>query len=218
MGRSRRPSAGFSFIEILVVMGIIAVLVGLGIGVYQIAAKKTPQVKTDALLQKMRSNVDMWRGQFRAVPPSALERIAVITGLPIKVGKPQPSNTNNVGIETLYQCLVMPGFPHNPDIDAELCNTDEDFLDKPLAKSGAKDLFEIKDAWDNPLVYMVEADYAAFEKDPPTYINAQGEAVNPKPYRSPSGGFAQPNGYQLYSMGPDGQPNTDDDRKAWATD
>jgi prepilin-type N-terminal cleavage/methylation domain-containing protein len=36
-------SAGFSFMEILVVMGIIAVLVGLSVGIFKIVGKKGPR-------------------------------------------------------------------------------------------------------------------------------------------------------------------------------
>ena len=196
-------------------MGIIAVLVGLAVGILQIAGKRTKESSCDALLGKMRSSIDMWKGVFKTYPPTDLNRIAVVTGLPIKVGKPTPSNTTNIGIEALFQCLMMPGFNHNPDLDGDLVNTDNDCLDKALAKSGAKDLFEIKDPWGNPLVYMVEADYAQFDKDPPAYVNGQEETVYPKPYKAKAGGFEQANGYQLFSMGPDGQPNTDDDRTAW---
>jgi prepilin-type N-terminal cleavage/methylation domain-containing protein len=216
MSPRRRPEAGFSFIEILVVMGIIAVLVGLGVGVYMIAVKKAPEVRTDALLAKVRTNVDAWRGRFKTYPPSDLNRLPMVTGLPMKIGRPNPSNVSNWAIESLYQCLRMPGFEHNVDLsDPELCNTDEDELDRAFASNGNAALLEIRDAWDSPLVYFLEGDYASAEKDPPIYVNGQGEAVSPKPYRSSSGGFAQPGGYQIYSMGPDGQPNTADDRLAW---
>jgi prepilin-type N-terminal cleavage/methylation domain-containing protein len=213
---SRRPQAGFSFIEVLVVMGIIAVLVGMGVGVYMLAVKKAPEVRTDALLGKMRANIDSWRGQFKTYPPSDLQRLPMVTGMPMKIGRPNPSNVSNWGVESLYQCLRMPGYSHDPDLpDAELSNTDEDELDRAFASNGSAALLEVKDAWDNPLVYFLEGDYASAEKDPPVYLNKDGEAVNPKPYRSASGGFAQPGSYQLYSMGPDGQPNTGDDRLAW---
>jgi prepilin-type N-terminal cleavage/methylation domain-containing protein len=208
-------SRGFSFIEILVVMAIIAVLVGMGVGVYMLATRKAPEVRTDALLAKMRANVDALRGKFRTYPPSDLNRLPVVTGLPHKIGAPTPQNVSNWGIESLYQALRMPGFDHNPDLsDADLSNTDEDALDRPLSSDAT--LYEVKDGWDSPLVYFVESEYATAEKDPPVYINKHGEAVNPKPYRTASGtSFAQPNAYQIYSMGPDGQPNTEDDRLGW---
>jgi prepilin-type N-terminal cleavage/methylation domain-containing protein len=214
----RRACSGFSFVEILVVMGIIAVLVGMGVGVYMLATRKAPEVRTDALLAKMRANVDALRGKLKTYPPSDLNRLPVITGVALKIGKPTPQNVSNWGIESLYQGLRMPGFDHNPDLaDGDLCNTDEDALDRPLQPSGDAALYEVQDGWGNPLVYFVESEYATAEKDPPVYLTKGGEAsVYPKPYRSASGaGFAQPNAYQIYSMGPDGLPNTEDDRLGW---
>lgn len=214
--RRARAAAGFSFIEILVVMGIIAVLVGVGIGVYTIVTKKTPEVKARALLSKMRANIEFWRGKYKAYPPSDFAKFGWVLGAGVKLGKATPANVNNPGVEALYQSQVTPGYGHNPDLtDAERCNTDEDRLDKAFDPSGDATLWEIKDPWDNPLVYFTDGDYAAAEKAPPTYVNAAGDAVSPRPYRTQGGGFAQPSAYQLYSMGPDGQPNTDDDLKAW---
>jgi prepilin-type N-terminal cleavage/methylation domain-containing protein len=216
-----RRARGFSFIEVLVVMGILALLVGLTVGIYGIFAKKGPEATTDHLLQSLRASIDAWRGQFKAYPPSQLDRIPLVTALPVKVGKPVPPNQVNAGVESLYQCLVMTGFAHPFEAtDSQLCNTDEeggDRLDKPLAKSGVPDLFELKDGWGNPIVYFVEPDYAEADRagNQPTYVNGQGEAVNPRPHRAESGAFAQPASYQLFSMGPDGIPNTEDDRVAW---
>lgn len=213
-------SAGFSFMEILVVMGIIAVLVGLSVGIFKIVGKKGPEVKTRALLMKMRTNIDAWRGAFKAWPPSNLNNLAAVTGLRITVGKAQPPNDQNWGIESLLQCLTMPGYDHNPELDDDLVNTDGDELDKALAKSGVAALSEVKDAWGNPLIYFTDADYAQAEKNPPTYLTGEdsvmrGDAVLPKPWRNANGAFAQQGAYQIYSMGEDGQPNTEDDLKAW---
>jgi prepilin-type N-terminal cleavage/methylation domain-containing protein len=225
--RPARPDRrGFSFVEILVVMGIIAVLVGLGLAAFKIVSGKAPEVKTRALLQKMRANCDAWRGAYKMTLPSDLQKLKLI-GIPLTPGKPQPPNTTNAEIESVVQCLTMPGFDHNPDIDGDLMNSDDDKLDKAFAKSGQPDLYEVKDAWGNPLVYFTDADYANAEKNPPTLLcgadalaNA-GAAVNPRPWRNQNpdgspGSFAQSGGYQLYSMGPDGIPNTEDDITAWA--
>jgi hypothetical protein len=178
--------------------------------------KKAPETKARAQLAKVRANLDHWKGRYKFFPPSDFSKLSLVLGPQMKLGRPTPSNTTNAGNEAIYQAFFTPGFGVNPDIgDGEKSNNDEDKLDKPYASSGDPDLWEIKDPWDNPLVYFTDGDYKDAEKNPPTYLNGQGEAVNPKPYRdAKGGGFSQPNGYQLYSMGPDGQPNTDDDLKS----
>jgi prepilin-type N-terminal cleavage/methylation domain-containing protein len=216
--RSSRASRGFSFIEILVVMGIIAVLVGLGIGVYQLAIKKVPITKCKALLGTMRTNLDLWKGKYKAYPPSQFSKMGITLGPQIKVGKPTPSNTDNDGIESAFQAMFTPGFGHNPDLDDHRANYDNDVLDKPFSPSGDPALYEVKDPWGNPLVYFTDADYVAAERTPPAYIGHDDHRFEPKPWRNESGGFAQTNGYQLFSIGPDEEPNTDDDLKAWSND
>ena len=213
-------SAGFSFMEILVVMGIIAVLVGLSVGIFKIVGKKGPEMKTRALLMKMRTNIDAWRGSFKAWPPSDLNKLRAVIGTPVTVGKAVPPNDQNWGIESLVQCLMMQGYDHNAELDDDLVNTDKDELDKAFAKNGIAALSEGKDAWGNPLVYFTDADYAQAEKNPPTYIsgedsNLHGDVFLPKPWRNENGAFAQQGAYQIFSVGEDGVPNTDDDLKAW---
>lgn len=209
-------SAGFSFVEILVVMGIIAVLVGIGIGVYMMVAKKAPEMKTRALVQKVHASTNHFKGHFKVTPPSDLNRLGPTLNLKIQiVGR---LNSVNAGIEALYQALFLPGFQASPDTsDAERGNNDDggDKLDKAITKDGSPDLYEFKDAWENPLVYFTSGDYEAADKNPPSYLTATGEVVYPKPHRNATGGFSQPDTFQVFSMGADGKPNTPDDIKAW---
>lgn len=206
--------AGFTFVEVLVVMAIIAVLVGLGLAVYKLAIEQTPKTKASALLGKVRASIDLWRAKYRFSPPSEFQKLSTVVPT-LKLGRPTPANSDNAGIEALVQALFIPGFGHNPDLDGDLCNTDDDRLDKAFASTGDAALHEIKDPWGNPLVYFTDADYAASEKNPPTYLRGDGSSFAPKPWRNEAGAFAQANGYQLFSIGPDGEPNTDDDFKAW---
>jgi hypothetical protein len=54
-------------------------------------------------------------------------------------------------------------------------------------------------------------------ESPPSYLRGDGAEVQPRPwkYEDESRGFAEPNGFQLFSMGEDGEPNTEDDVKSW---
>ena len=66
-------------------------------------------------------------------------------------------------------------------------------------------------------MYFVNTDYARADADPPSYWLADGTEVLPRPWKyvDESRGFAEPRGIQVFSMGEDGQPNTEDDVKAW---
>jgi type II secretory pathway pseudopilin PulG len=218
MSRARRREGGFSFVEILVVMGIISVLVGLGVVAYMVAFRKTPELQTTNRLQHLRGKAEAWYLKFQAYPPSDPTKIGMVSGTSFTV--PKLHDLTNVGIESLYLCLQMPGWGQTADVaDKELDNTDGDALEKPFAPGVALDLFEPIDAWGNPLVYFQSQDYAAADKTPPTYHlgeQAKETHVTPRPWRSEkTGQFEQARTFQLYSMGPDHLPNTEDDVKAW---
>ncbi len=208
--------AGFSFVEILVVMGIIAVLVGIGIGVYAIVIRKTPELKARTLVNKLAMSASAWKRMYRSNPPSDLNKLPGAMGVPLKItGR---LNGTNQGIEALYQALFVPGFDASPDTsDSERSNYDEeDRLDAPITKDQNPSLFEFKDAWEHPVIYFSAGEYESAEKSPPTYvIDKEGTTVQPKPWRTAAGGFCQPDSFQVFSLGPDGLPNTEDDVKAW---
>ncbi|MFM8385445.1 MAG: type II secretion system protein [Planctomycetia bacterium] len=212
---SRRRQAGFSFIEILVVMGIIAVLAGLGVVVVQIWIKRGPQVQTDDVLRRVKALSDAWKGKHGMYPPVLLKDIHLAAG---SVGTPikHTSNGENEGIEALYQALYWPSVGTDAEFNEErdLANSDDDRL-AAAATSRGVELREIVDGWGNPLIYFVNTAYVQADRDPPTYISRTQGAVQPRPWKEEAGGFVNPNGFQVFSMGEDGMPNTEDDRKGW---
>jgi prepilin-type N-terminal cleavage/methylation domain-containing protein len=214
---TRRPlsrAAGFSFIEILVVMGIISVLAGLGVVIVGIMQRRQPKEKTNVTVLKVKAVIDQWKQRFYEYPPSTLAGLAKVAALPAP--KQVERNGVNEGIEALYQALYVDGFPGQPDLnfDAEVSNLDGDKLQQKLTSRGL-DLSEIKDGYGNPLVYFVNTEYVKFEQHPPDYVLQNDESANPKPWRDAGGGFVNPNGFQIFSMGLDGIPNNDDDIKGW---
>jgi prepilin-type N-terminal cleavage/methylation domain-containing protein len=211
---------GFSFIEILVVMGIISVLVGGVIVAIGLWGKKRPEFDTKNVLNKTKALIEDWKNHFEQYPPSDIKDIAARAG--IGTVPKSPGNNINGPIEAIYQALSWPGFPGSPEWnDKERGNTDEDELSKAINKHGAPGLFEIVDGYENPLVYFDNRDYAEWATGGgPSYISRTRDGRElesvPVPYKNEEdGGFRNPETFQLWSMGPDGEPNTDDDITTW---
>ena len=211
----RRPEAGFTLVEILVVLAILGTLIGLVAALIpkaMVAKQKTRSstlvMNTGAALNLLKTDND----QFGRYPLSRLKDM--------KIGKSQvgkelgQQNDVNVGIEAVYFLL------NNPDIqvsqitsDAEMIgNTDNDAY--RAAKGNAGDLFarEYLDAWGQPLAYFHCNDY----KDPKglTELRSADERkifVKPKRMKATAGGaFKNPNSFQLFSVGPNGEQDPDD--------
>lgn len=214
MRNQRRHERGFSFIEVLVVMGIIAVLAGMAAVVVGIFQRSAPKKQTEASILKLKALVDQWKAKFDGFPPMKLTDIAAVStvGTPIK----KVDNSDNEPIEALFQALHWPGFGTEPELsENEIGNNDDDKLPQAATARGP-DLFELKDAWGNPLIYFVNTQYAALDNNPPTYLTKTGLPVQPRPWRQEGGSFVNPNGFQLFSLGEDALPNTEDDVVSWS--
>lgn len=213
--RPRSRAAGFSFVEILVVMGIIATLAGLGVVVVNLWIKRGPQQKTQALVAKMKGYVDAWKTRFHDYPPMSVKDIDRVIGIKGSVEIKSLDNEVNLGIESVYQAIYWNGFGTDAELsEAEVGNKDDDRLRQAVTTRGPE-LNEAVDGWGNPLIYFVNTGYAKADQNPPTYTSEKHGEVHPKPWREPGGGFVNPNGFQVFSMGPDQEPNTDDDVCTW---
>jgi prepilin-type N-terminal cleavage/methylation domain-containing protein len=217
--RAARPH-GFSFIEVLVVMGIIGVLVGGVLVAINIFFKKGPEFAARNTVNKVRALVDKWKLDFGAYPPSDVTKIAEVAD--VGEAAKAPGNPTNAGIEALYQAFYWKGFSSDPQFtDAEVANLDEDELRKAVNKLGSTALREIVDGWGNPLVYFNFQDYAKLAASGAIYNALDPETgqineVTAYPFRTEDGTFVNPNSFQVFSMGLDGQPNTADDLTFWS--
>ena len=227
--RSKRQSAaarGFTFIEILIVMGIMAVLAGGVVVAINIWGRKGPELKTRTTITAVESLVHAWRSKFDSFPPGDVRKIPMAAGFGAKLKGAMPNDTN-MGIEAFYQAIQLPGFKSEHGWgEGEIGNTDEDQLPQALASSGVPDLREVLDAWGNPLIYFHHHDYAKYEGgqeymigegSETTAVDA-GDTVTAQPHRDGDGQYYNPNTFQIFSMGPDGEPNTDDDMGNWSGD
>jgi hypothetical protein len=129
---------------------------------------------------------------------------------------PSPGNEVNAGIEAAATLVYRKDLDlgRRPRTDA-LGNTDGDRGGSTSTTHGRPDRFEFVDAWGHPFVYLIAADYEAAERDGFPYRNGRGEDVRARPWRDADGRFHHPEDFQLFSMGPDGVPNTEDDLAAF---
>lgn len=217
-GRATPPKhgqRGFSFIEILIVMGIISVLVGGIVVAIGIWTRKGPVFATQNTMNKTKLMIENWKQRFEMYPPSDMTRIATVAGTGNKAVL--SDNPYNGPIEAIYQALYWPGFSSDPEWgDAEIGNTDDDKLGKPINKHGTPELMEVVDAWGHPFVYFHRDDYAKKFDAPDTYLNGEGLDVEARPHKREDGSFYNPSSFQIYSMGEDGEPNTEDDITPWS--
>ena len=207
---------GFSLIEVMVVLAILAGLITTGTVMLGIARKKQRVHETElrlaalaAAIEDLRSNDNLQR-----YPPANIAKLSYtgFDGAKWNAG----ANTKNVGIETLYVCFRLPGIHAMPkNLDAEDCigNTDGDSASAPIGNLQKTDLFEYLDAWGNPFVYFSASDYKDTSKVEQYVLNDEAHTeVKVAPRKNEQNGeFQRLDSYQLMSLGPDGQPGTEDD-------
>ncbi len=209
---------GFTLIEILVVITIIAALMGLGIvimGKAQETKKATVTAQTigsiAAALESLKS--PQLLGDY---PPAEMVLLKGLKGEKIGAQVGVPNDTNQ-GIETVYVTIFLSG--HNVDVDLDLDkvlgNTDDDKMAGNPTRAKSSELFEFVDAWGNPLAYFSARDLKNFEAVN-KYLDSIGGEMTPKPWLSEKTKLPlNANKFQLFSAGEDGVFNTDDDIKNW---
>ena len=105
---------------------------------------------------------------------------------------------------------------HRDPYSGDFVNTDEDALSVRTGRLQTTALLELRDEWGQPLVYIEARDYRACVTEPVEYVGREGRTFSVRPWRGDDGLFAEPDSFQIFSIGPDGVPNTEDDIKHWA--
>jgi len=172
------------------------------------------EFKTKMRLLLVSAETLLLKGKLESYPPLWLDPIPLWRSASTS---DRPAHAKmNAGIETLVELLHPMNIAHPMSwIDDEFCNTDDDYLTNTPEGGERKGRREIRDEWGNPLVYIPASAYRRVERDPETYVTADGTHVSVRPWRGEDGAFEQPDSFQLFSMGPDDQPNTDDDILCW---
>lgn len=217
MLRAPRAQRGFTLIELLVVIAIIAGLVAATTVVAQMAQRAKMKQTTSkrllalgAALEKLKMQDNLGR-----YPSADTTKLTDGDRAPIgaKLGLP---NQTNVGIETLVLALHLNGVNVSLDdiTDADYDNTDEDDLPEPVGRLQTTSRLEVVDAWGNPFCYIHNRDYKDMGKVQSYVLGAafEGETVTVAPRtEEKTGKFFRSSSFQLFSFGPDGKPNTEDD-------
>jgi prepilin-type N-terminal cleavage/methylation domain-containing protein len=209
----RNREQGFSLIELLVVIAIIATLVGATTLVVRMANKaKAKQITNGRMLnlaaaiETLKQNDNM--GFYPSADTSKLREQGK-SGKNGAVGERQGNgNELNLGIETVLMACYLYNVPHKLE-EAALGNTDDDELGEPIDGLTSNARFEVIDAYGNPFIYFSMKDY----KEPgkaAQYMLGNGETIKVMPKKGKAG-FLRPSEFQLFSLGADGKPDTDDD-------
>jgi prepilin-type N-terminal cleavage/methylation domain-containing protein len=197
---------GFTLIEILVVLAIIATLAALILPNLLSVQQTSEETQTEALINAVCTNMTSYESDFGDYPPTSLKSLK-ITG----------ANNVNEGVECLVISLATTKKkgPYMDFADDQLENADEDATQKKLTVYyKSKKLWEVVDYWGNPLVYIHHRDYDKKFK----YVDAQGNSFTVKAQKSGKlGTYYNPRTFQLWSIGLDGtnQNGGGDDIKNW---
>lgn len=212
-----RKNLGFTLIEILVVIAIIsAILGGISLMIGQ-AMKAKDKSNTTMRVNNLGAALERIHegDKLGMYPPTRMENL-VFPGGGGPVGKQLgAANETNAGIETVYVALRLKGINVTVagfEADNALANLDDDKAAQTIPDMMDARLFEYLDTWGNPLVYISARDYKNM-KGVEQYMLANGSTVKVQPQTLANGEFARPDSFQLFSLGPDGEPGTDDDIK-----
>ena len=199
-------SRGFTLVELLIVIGILALLATAllrnVIGANQsakIAATKTLIVQLEQVAERYQT-----QKKFGDYPPDdfrdPLKRIHV------------KGDAMNPGIES-FLIFVNRSRARGEFLDEKsFINTDGDSAGVSLGKLETNQKYEVKDAWGNPLAYFHFRHY----DDTQQYMTAseedgEGEIQAVQAWKNAEGRYFRRGKFQIFSAGPDGIYDTEDD-------
>ncbi|MCU0722404.1 MAG: type II secretion system GspH family protein, partial [Planctomycetes bacterium] len=150
-----RAARGFTLIEVLVVLAIIATLAAIVLPQIFSSSKSGEIAATNSRREALELSIKTYSSNWGDFPPS---RMALLP-----FGKIDAPNEKNEGPEALVLALSTErkNGPYTNWQEDWLGNCDTDKLASVPAKSAIKksDLFEVVDFWGNPFVYIHCRDY-----------------------------------------------------------
>lgn len=194
--------AGFTLIEILTVVLIVGILSVILIANIWGAREGANASATRALISQLEAVADMVERETGDYPPSSFGS---------DVGA---NDGTNVGIEAFVAALFSEGRDGLGGIpEDELANIDRDRASENVSDLG-RELFEIVDAWGNPIAYIHHRDYEDETREYVSYSAESGEEIQGfvvAHRNEATNRYKQKTKYQFISAGSDGVFGTDDD-------
>lgn len=204
-------TGGFTLIEVLIVLAIIAALMGIATPLLFTSKATGERAATAAMIQGIKAAVNnrIDSPKFGEAPPTSLAESGFTS-----------TNDTNEGIESLVATLGAEDSVMNPFSDeGRLVNLDGDKDPKRNTFMKSKELFEYADDWGNPLIYFRLRDFENNAAASVRYVLNNGMEIEVGPVKSDKTGAygGQLDGFQIISLGPDEEFGTDDDVYSWTS-
>ncbi|MHC4339000.1 MAG: type II secretion system protein [Planctomycetota bacterium] len=201
--KESKSARGFTLIEVLVVVSILAVLMGLVTVLVRKAGRSQMENETKQLVTAyLPLRIDSYMREFRRLPAMTVKELNNVD----RWKNLQIDNVTNECIECLLVALRRPSFTQpieEGDLPGEKPFGNTDNKDSwSQIPDGSPDAYamEILDSWGNPVVYIHNA---AYDK-PVTMTNHLGDEVEVQALQKPDGTFYRPTKYQIISLGSNG--------------
>lgn len=193
---------GFTLVELLVVITILALLLGLGAASYSKWLDKGEETKNELRVEAVKNLLEQYRNRAGDYPPSKLAAFGV-----------RSKNNEYEGIEALVLGFSRKDYDGESVDEQWLGNVDEDAADVNVTRNANLNLNEVLDAFGNPLVYLRYDDYTGTKEY--SFVNSETQlsesAVVAAEKNELTGNFYAEKSYQLRSAGLDGVYGTEDD-------
>jgi prepilin-type N-terminal cleavage/methylation domain-containing protein len=207
-----RRESGFTLIEILIVLAIISTLMAGVMIVIPIVKDKQKVTSTRSLISQIEAQLSQAKSSnnLGEYPPTNTSDL-ILNRKKIGKGIGTP-NDLNIGGETMALVLFMKLLDFGSRLSTEhLGNVDEDVMGENATIHAKLDMFEILDAFGNPLIYIHNRDYEDAMNGNYMYRFIKGDK-RVVPFKDPkTGNYFNLEKFQIISAGPDGEPNTEDD-------
>ncbi len=199
---TRRAASGFSLIELLAVMVILGILVAFLVTTLGGQSDAVKVNLTRTKIEQFAAEIATYEREQGRFPQSSW-----------KEDWGSPPNRVNLGIEALVVQIWAAGRGGTHLSEDDLVNLDGDQSSTQLTVFPRRDLFELRDEWNNPLAYIERTQYGEssiyFTESPVTGEPIESTVTGVQSAKT--GTYHNPRSFQLLSAGPDGEFGTPDD-------